>query len=161
MGLKQVDQMNVGFVHIEHVRKAMAINRQKVRTMNVQLYYRHYETFRVTKTIDFRPSILPRSYGVDLLNRRCDCGEFQTLHYLCVHVIAAYAEHSINVGQYIDEGKGSALNIVACANQRVIIETNARIEGLFMGCIVVVVFFHVAGAPEGQCMSHSKLRYHL
>ncbi|KAK5824919.1 hypothetical protein PVK06_019708 [Gossypium arboreum] len=73
------------------------------RLMNVEVYSRRNETFRVTETIDRRPGIPPRSYGVDLRNRRCDCRRFQTLHYPCAHVVAACAKVSLNVDQFIDE----------------------------------------------------------
>ncbi|KAK5773503.1 hypothetical protein PVK06_049809 [Gossypium arboreum] len=73
------------------------------RTMNVEVYSRRNETFRVTETIGRRPGIPPRSYGVDLRNRRCDCRRFQTLHYPCAHVVAACAKVSLNVDQFIDE----------------------------------------------------------
>ncbi|PPD87771.1 hypothetical protein GOBAR_DD15287 [Gossypium barbadense] len=64
MGLKQVNQMNAGFVHVEHVWKG-------------------------NETVGCRLDILPRSYRVDILNRQYDSGKFQTLHYPCAHVIAA------------------------------------------------------------------------
>ncbi|PPS11976.1 hypothetical protein GOBAR_AA08658 [Gossypium barbadense] len=50
-----------------------------------------------------RSGISPRSYGVDLRNRRCECGMFQTLRYPCAHVVAACAIYSLNVEQYIDD----------------------------------------------------------
>ncbi|KAK5771811.1 hypothetical protein PVK06_048055 [Gossypium arboreum] len=55
------------------------------------------------KTISCRPSIPPRSYGVDLRNRRCDCRRFQTFHYPCAHVVAACAKVSFNVDQFTNE----------------------------------------------------------
>ncbi|PPS12677.1 hypothetical protein GOBAR_AA07958 [Gossypium barbadense] len=58
---------------------------------------------RFEKTIDRQPGIPPRSYGVDLRNRQCDCRRFQTLDYLCAHVVAACAKVSLNVDQFIDE----------------------------------------------------------
>ncbi|PPS08659.1 hypothetical protein GOBAR_AA11991 [Gossypium barbadense] len=81
MVFKQVNQMNAGFMHVEHVWKGNGADR------DCRLSTRYP----------------PRSYEVGLLNRQCDCGKFQALHYPCVHVIAACAEHSINVEQYVDE----------------------------------------------------------
>ncbi|PPR85181.1 hypothetical protein GOBAR_AA35506 [Gossypium barbadense] len=71
---------------------AMVANRRMARSMNVEIYSRRHETFRVTETIGRRPGIPPRSYGFDLRNRRCDCRRFQTLHYPCAHVVAACAK---------------------------------------------------------------------
>ncbi|PPD96345.1 hypothetical protein GOBAR_DD06633 [Gossypium barbadense] len=58
---------------------------------------------QVIETIDRRPSIPPRSYGVDLRNKRCGCRRFQTLHYPCAHIVAACAKVSLNVEQFIDD----------------------------------------------------------
>ncbi|PPD95937.1 hypothetical protein GOBAR_DD07055 [Gossypium barbadense] len=58
------------------IRDAMVVNHRMARSMTVEVYSRHNETFRVTETIGCRPSIPPRSYGVDLRNRRCDCRRF-------------------------------------------------------------------------------------
>ncbi|KAG8483595.1 hypothetical protein CXB51_022470 [Gossypium anomalum] len=79
--------MEARHVFIKDVRDAMVANRRMARSINVEIYSRRLETFRVTETIGCRPSISPRSYGVDLRNRRCDCRRFQTLHYPCAHVV--------------------------------------------------------------------------
>ncbi|KAK5772446.1 hypothetical protein PVK06_048735 [Gossypium arboreum] len=103
MGQQQVNQMEAGHVFVEDVRDAIAANRRMARSMTVEVYSRRNETFRVTKTIGRRLGIPPRSYGVDLRNRRCDCRRFQTLHYLCAHIVAACAKVSLNVEHFIDE----------------------------------------------------------
>ncbi|XP_040938176.1 uncharacterized protein [Gossypium hirsutum] len=95
--------MEAGHVFVELVRDAIVANRRMARSMNVEVYSRCSETFRITETIGRRPSIPPRSYGVDLRNRRCDCRRFQTLHYPYAHVVAACAKVSLNVDQFIDE----------------------------------------------------------
>ncbi|PPR87025.1 hypothetical protein GOBAR_AA33663 [Gossypium barbadense] len=95
--------MEAGHVFVEYVRDAMVANRRMTRSMNVEVYSRRNDTFRFTETIGRRPGIPPRSYGVDLRNRRCDCRRFQTLHYPCAHVVAACAKVSLNVDQFIDE----------------------------------------------------------
>ncbi|PPD81036.1 hypothetical protein GOBAR_DD22036 [Gossypium barbadense] len=102
MGQQQINRIEMGYVFVEDVRDAMVANRRMARSMNVEVYSRHLETFRVTETIDHQPDIPPRSYGVNLLNRRCDCRRFQTLHYLCAHVVAACAKVSLNVEQFIN-----------------------------------------------------------
>ncbi|KAK5846579.1 hypothetical protein PVK06_002872 [Gossypium arboreum] len=71
--------------------------------MNAELYSQNLETFRVTEYIGHRSGIQPRSYRVDLRNRRCECGMFQTLRYLCAHVVAVCATYSLNAEQYIDD----------------------------------------------------------
>ncbi|XP_052488020.1 uncharacterized protein LOC128041751 [Gossypium raimondii] len=103
MGQQQVNQMEAGHVFVEGIRDAMVVNCRMARSMTVEVYSRHNETFRVTETIGRRPSIPPRSYGVDLRNRRCDCRRFQTLHFPCAHVVAACAKVGLNVEQFIDE----------------------------------------------------------
>ncbi|PPD91006.1 uncharacterized protein [Gossypium hirsutum] len=95
--------MKAGHVFVEDVKDTMVANRRMAMSMNVEVYSRHLETCRVTKTINRRPGIPPRSYGVDLRNRRCDCRRFQTLHYPCVHVVASSAKVLLNVEQFIDD----------------------------------------------------------
>ncbi|PPR92699.1 hypothetical protein GOBAR_AA27973 [Gossypium barbadense] len=103
MGLKQAKQLEAGHLYIEKIRDAMKDNTQRARLMNVELYSRNLETFRVTEYISRRSGIPPRSYGVDLRNRRCECGMFQALRYPYAHVVAACATYSLNVEQYIDD----------------------------------------------------------
>ncbi|KAH1033835.1 hypothetical protein J1N35_046009 [Gossypium stocksii] len=55
------------------------------------------------KFIECRAGIPPRSNEIDLQNRRCDCGKFQSLRYPCAYVVVACVYTSINVEQYIDE----------------------------------------------------------
>ncbi|PPD75101.1 hypothetical protein GOBAR_DD27970 [Gossypium barbadense] len=81
---QQVDQMEAGHVFVEDVRDAIVVNCLMARSMNVEIYSRRLETFRVTETIDRRPSIPLRSYGANLRNRRCKCRRFETLHCPCV-----------------------------------------------------------------------------
>ncbi|PPS02212.1 hypothetical protein GOBAR_AA18474 [Gossypium barbadense] len=95
--------MEAGHVFVEYVRDAMVANHRMARSMNVEVYSRRNETFRVTETIGRRPGIPPRSYGVDLRNRQCDYKRFQTLHYPCAHVVATCAKVSLNVDQFINE----------------------------------------------------------
>ncbi|XP_016732936.1 uncharacterized protein [Gossypium hirsutum] len=95
--------MEAGHVFVEHVRDAMVANHRLARSMNVEIYSRRLETFRVTETISHRPGIPTRSYRVDLRNRRCECRRFETLHYPCAHVVEAYAKVNVNVEQYVDD----------------------------------------------------------
>ncbi|XP_012458308.1 uncharacterized protein LOC105779105 [Gossypium raimondii] len=94
--------MEAGHVFVENVWDVMAANFRMARLMNVEIYSRLLETFRVTETIGCRPGIPPRSYGVDILNRRCDCKRFETLHYPCAHVAAVCAKVNLNVEQFVD-----------------------------------------------------------
>ncbi|XP_017622102.1 uncharacterized protein LOC108466276 [Gossypium arboreum] len=84
MGLKQAKQLEAGHVYVKKIRDAMKDNTQRARLMNVELYFRNLETFRVTEYISRRSGIPPRSYRVDLRNRR------------------SCATYSLNVEQYID-----------------------------------------------------------
>ncbi|PPD87999.1 hypothetical protein GOBAR_DD15064 [Gossypium barbadense] len=74
IGQQQVDQMEAGYVFVEHVKDAMVANHR-----------------------------MARSYGIDLRNRRCECRRFDTLHYPCAHVVAACAKVNLNVEQYVDD----------------------------------------------------------
>ncbi|XP_016755178.1 uncharacterized protein [Gossypium hirsutum] len=103
MRLKQAKWLEAGHVYVEKIRDAMKDNTQKARLMNVELYSRSLETFRVIEYISRRSRISPWSYGVDLRNRRCECEMFQALRYPCAHVVAACATYSLNVEQYIDD----------------------------------------------------------
>ncbi|PPE00238.1 hypothetical protein GOBAR_DD02716 [Gossypium barbadense] len=103
MGQQQVNQMEAGHVFVKDVRDAVVANRRMARSMNVEVYLQCFEMFRVTKTISRQPGIPPRSYGVDLRNRQCNCRRFQTLHYPCVHVVAACAKVLLNVEQFVDD----------------------------------------------------------
>lgn len=47
--------------------------------------------------------VVTRSYRVGLRNKRYECGRFQTLRYICAHVVAACTSANLNVEQYIDE----------------------------------------------------------
>ncbi|XP_017613766.1 uncharacterized protein LOC108458881 [Gossypium arboreum] len=103
MRLKQAKQLEAGHVYVKKIRDAMKDNTQRARLMNVELYSQNLETFPVTEYINRRSRIPPRSYGVDLRNRRCECGMFQALRYPCAHVVAACATYSLNVKQYIND----------------------------------------------------------
>ncbi|KAL1107434.1 hypothetical protein V6Z11_D03G043600, partial [Gossypium hirsutum] len=46
IGQQQVDQMEAGYVFVEHVRDAMVANHRMARSMNVEIYSRRLETFR-------------------------------------------------------------------------------------------------------------------
>ncbi|KAL1066574.1 hypothetical protein V6Z11_D12G070600 [Gossypium hirsutum] len=80
----------------------MAVNSRRAQTMNAELYSCDLETFRVQEYIGRCSGLPPRSYTVDLRNRRCECEIFQTLHP-CAHVYAACARANLNVEQFIDE----------------------------------------------------------
>ncbi|KAL1072459.1 hypothetical protein V6Z11_D11G155100 [Gossypium hirsutum] len=103
MVLRQAKQIEAGHVYIEVVRKAMAVNSRRAQTMNAELYSLDLETFRVQEYIGRRSGLPPKSYAVDLRNRRCECGIFQTLRYPCAHVHAACARAHLNVEQFNDE----------------------------------------------------------
>ncbi|PPD93960.1 hypothetical protein GOBAR_DD09011 [Gossypium barbadense] len=64
--------------------------------MNAELYSHDSESFRVQEYIDHRSGLSLRSYTVDQRNRRCECGKFQSLRYLCVHVHVVCAKGNLN-----------------------------------------------------------------
>ncbi|KAH1097278.1 hypothetical protein J1N35_014199 [Gossypium stocksii] len=55
--------------------------------MNTELYSCNLETFLVQEYIGCHSGLPPRVYSVDLRNRRCECGIFQTLRYPCAHEV--------------------------------------------------------------------------
>ncbi|XP_016709154.1 uncharacterized protein [Gossypium hirsutum] len=59
IGLKQAKQLEAGHVYVEKIRNAMKDNTQRARLMNVELYSRNLETFRVTEYINRRSGIPP------------------------------------------------------------------------------------------------------
>ncbi|KAL1107137.1 hypothetical protein V6Z11_D03G022400 [Gossypium hirsutum] len=61
------------------------------------------ESFRVQEYISRHAGVPPRSYAIDLHNRRCKCGKFQTLQYPCAHVYAVCATTNLNAKKFIDE----------------------------------------------------------
>ncbi|PPD82600.1 hypothetical protein GOBAR_DD20474 [Gossypium barbadense] len=65
IGQQQVDQMEAGHVFVKDVRDAMVENRRMARSMNVKIYSRHLETFRVTETIDRRPACAKVNLNVE------------------------------------------------------------------------------------------------
>ncbi|PPS10024.1 hypothetical protein GOBAR_AA10624 [Gossypium barbadense] len=100
---QQVNQIEAGHVFVKDIKDAMVANHRMARLTNVEIYSRCHETFLVTETISRRSGIPPRSYGVDLCNKRCDCRRFQTLHYPCAHVVVACAKVNLNVEQFVDD----------------------------------------------------------
>ncbi|XP_016733475.1 uncharacterized protein [Gossypium hirsutum] len=81
----------------------MAVYSRRAQTMNAELYLRDLETFQVQEYIGHRSGLPPRSYVIDLRNKRCECRIFQTLRYPCAHLHAACARANLNVEQFIDE----------------------------------------------------------
>ncbi|KAH1120508.1 hypothetical protein J1N35_003668 [Gossypium stocksii] len=89
MGQQQVNQMEAGHVFVKHVRDAIVANRRMARSINIEVYSRRNETFRVTETIGRRPGIPPRSYGL--------------ISEIDGAIVGACAKVSLNVDQFIDE----------------------------------------------------------
>ncbi|KAH1038936.1 hypothetical protein J1N35_040679 [Gossypium stocksii] len=81
MGLRQVKQIEVGYIHVKAIQKVMTVNAQRAQTMNVELYSHYLESFRVQEYISHRSGLLPRSYAVDLRNKHYECRKFQSLQY--------------------------------------------------------------------------------
>ncbi|PPD84440.1 hypothetical protein GOBAR_DD18619 [Gossypium barbadense] len=65
IGQQEVDQMEVGHVFVEDVRDAMVANCRMARLINVEIYLRRLETFRVTETIGRRPACAKVNLNVE------------------------------------------------------------------------------------------------
>ncbi|PPR89105.1 hypothetical protein GOBAR_AA31586 [Gossypium barbadense] len=89
MGLKQAKQLEAGHVYVKKIRDAMKDNTQRARLMNVELYSRNLETFRVT----FRHKL------ARLETDMAGCKPSLT-QWLSSMECATY---SLNVKQYIDD----------------------------------------------------------
>ncbi|PPS05387.1 hypothetical protein GOBAR_AA15267 [Gossypium barbadense] len=86
---QQVNQIEAGHVFVEDVRDAMVANCRMARSMNVEIYSRCHETFRVTETIGRRPV-----YHLDPME----------LISVTDGVIAgACAKVNLNVEQFVDD----------------------------------------------------------
>ncbi|PPS09030.1 hypothetical protein GOBAR_AA11628 [Gossypium barbadense] len=96
-GTQQLNQMEARHVFVKDVNDAMVANYRMVKSINVKVYSQRNKMFRVNEIIGRRHGIPPRSYGVDLQNRGCDCRRFQTLYYPCAYVVATCAKVSFNV----------------------------------------------------------------
>lgn len=71
--------------------------------MNVKLYSRDLETFQFQEYINRSLGLPPRSYAVDLQNRRYKCRKFQSLRYPCADVHATCARANLDLEQFIDD----------------------------------------------------------
>ncbi|PPD92960.1 hypothetical protein GOBAR_DD10096 [Gossypium barbadense] len=66
MSQQQVNQMEARHVFVEDVRDVMVANHRMARSMTVEVYSRHNETFRVTETIGRRPDVVATCAKVGL-----------------------------------------------------------------------------------------------
>ncbi|PPS17260.1 hypothetical protein GOBAR_AA03312 [Gossypium barbadense] len=84
---------------VQEINKAKAL----ANSMHAVCYDRDNLWFRVTEFDRLNQGIPSRQYRVHLRNRTCDCGRFDALRYLCVHVIAAYQNQCLDPMGYVDE----------------------------------------------------------
>src|SRR3954463_15378723 len=61
----------------------------KANTHRVTEFDRHGHTFSVKETIDHNQGLPRQEYRVNIPDRWCDCGQFQTFRMPCSHVLAA------------------------------------------------------------------------
>ncbi|KAK5832074.1 hypothetical protein PVK06_015874 [Gossypium arboreum] len=90
MSQQQVNQMEAGHVFVEDVRDVIAANRRMARSMTVEVYSRHTETFRATETIGVDPV-----YHLDPTELIIEIDD--------AIAGAACAKVSLNVEHFIDE----------------------------------------------------------
>ncbi|KAH1131034.1 hypothetical protein J1N35_002412, partial [Gossypium stocksii] len=90
----------------------MKENAKKDRSMNAELYSQNLETFQVTEYISRRLRILPRSYRVDLQNRRYKCGMFQTLRRVKGRPTTMRIQNDMDIREQVDPKRCTICRIV-------------------------------------------------
>ncbi|XP_029153316.1 uncharacterized protein [Arachis hypogaea] len=88
---------NAGHVFSEYASNKLQSNQQAAGNIQVNLFDRHNEIFEVREM----PSGI--EYAVNLHQRYCDCGEFQTDRIPCRHVFACCANQRLDWQQYVHE----------------------------------------------------------
>ncbi|PPR97248.1 hypothetical protein GOBAR_AA23418 [Gossypium barbadense] len=87
--LRQVKQTEIGYVHVEAIRKAMAVNARRAQTMNAKLYSCDFESFQVQEYIGHHPSFTS--------------ARSSSIRYLSAHVHVACVTSNLNAKQFIDD----------------------------------------------------------
>ncbi|CAK8578221.1 unnamed protein product [Lathyrus sativus] len=87
-GHKWTKMLSSGKVFTDGCNKGMAEEVAKANTHNVMQFDRERFCFMVQEKINYNDGRPKGTFSVDLRNRRCDCGKFQTFHLPCSHVIA-------------------------------------------------------------------------
>ncbi|XP_057734837.1 uncharacterized protein LOC130950350 [Arachis stenosperma] len=88
---------NAGHIFFEYAINKLQLNQQAAENIQVNLFDRQNEVFEVREM----PSGL--EYAVNLRQRHCDCGEFQTYRIPCRHVFACFANQPLDWQQYVHD----------------------------------------------------------
>ncbi|XP_016170088.1 uncharacterized protein LOC107612843 [Arachis ipaensis] len=90
-------RLNAGHVFSEYAINKLQLNQQAAGNIQVNLFDRQNEVFEVREM----PSSL--EHAVNLRQRHCDCGEFQTYRIPCCHVFACCANQRLDWQQYVHD----------------------------------------------------------
>ena len=88
---------NAGHIFSENVMTRLQSNEQASRNLRVNQFDRQNEAFHVQELSN------NQDYRVDLRQRYCDCGDFQTDRYPCRHVIACCCSQNVDWRSYVDD----------------------------------------------------------
>ncbi|KAL1314120.1 hypothetical protein AAHE18_16G166800 [Arachis hypogaea] len=95
-------QLGTGQQFSQHLVKCIKANLKTARCFTVTLYDRDNSEFTVSETTPTGLFSLG-SYRVSLGSQTCDCGYFQTLHYLCPHALACCAYLRLTWQSYVHQ----------------------------------------------------------
>ncbi|XP_028753023.1 uncharacterized protein LOC114712639 [Neltuma alba] len=95
-------QIMVGKVFSETMTKKLDIATQSASACVVRDFNRIATSFEVMEPYNVRCRQFRRCCKVNLIDRKCDCGEFQAEKFPCMHAIAACARVGIDHLQYVD-----------------------------------------------------------
>ena len=95
-------QIAAGQVFSETLKKKLDRVTQNASACVVRQFDRRSTSFEVVEPYNVQARQFRRTCRVNLVERKCDCGEFQAEKYPCMHVVAGCASVGIDHSQYID-----------------------------------------------------------
>lgn len=95
-------QQRVGDVYCNKVMEAMTKNATIAQSHIVRTYSIDRSRFEVEEGFNQQNHRSGYTWRLNLDERTCECGRFQTFKYPCSHVIAACANQSLDYLQYVD-----------------------------------------------------------
>ncbi|KAH7670616.1 Zinc finger PMZ-type protein [Dioscorea alata] len=101
-GVHAQAQIASGQIFSEVLMKTIQENQQTACSIYVRQFDRDENSFMVDEMAPPQYGGIAGSYRIDLRRRWCDCGEFQTLHFPCRHVLAAYVYIHLHWQAYVD-----------------------------------------------------------
>ncbi|PPD93263.1 hypothetical protein GOBAR_DD09804 [Gossypium barbadense] len=93
MGLRQVKQIEAGYIHVETIRKVMAVNTRRAQVMNVELYSRDLESFWVQEYTGLRSGHPPKSYAVVCATSNLNVEKFIDDVYTLQHTLRIWGNN--------------------------------------------------------------------